>query len=84
MRSLLLARRGENAQTRLKLLTILETSATYSFRFWLPFSFDRCGREAKSGKKLLSFQRKTETGGRCVVEREKREYCSPVNLLSIN
>ena len=83
MRSLLLARRGENAETRLKLLTIVDTSAIFSFRFWLQFSWDRCGREAKSGKKLLSFQRKTDTCGRGVVERERREYCSPVNVQSI-
>ena len=74
----MLGRRGENAETRLKLLTIVYTWATYSVRFWLPFSWDRCERETKSRKKLLCFQRKTDTCGRGVVERERREYCSLV------
>ena len=36
MRSLLLARRGENSETRLKLLTIADGSATYSQSVQMP------------------------------------------------
>ena len=39
--------------------------------------------EGKIRKKLLSFQRKTDTCGRGVVVRERREYCSPVSVQSI-
>ena len=35
MRSLLLARRGENAEMRLKLLTIVDSSATYIPSLWI-------------------------------------------------
>ena len=35
MRSLLLARRGENAETRLKLFTIVDNSATYIPSLWI-------------------------------------------------
>ena len=41
------------------------------------------GTGDKNGNKLLRFQRKTDTSGRGVVVRERREYCSPVNVQSI-
>ena len=53
MRSLLLARKGENAETHLKLLTIVDNSATYRLLAW------------------------------GVVVRERRQYCSPVNVQGI-
>ena len=37
----------------------------------------------KNRKKLLSFQRKTDTSGRGVAVRGRREYCSHVNVQSI-
>ena len=37
----------------------------------------------KKRKKLLSFQRGTDTCGQGVVVRARREYCSPVNFQSI-
>ena len=37
----------------------------------------------KNRKKLFSFQRKTNTCERGVVVRERREYCSPVSVQSI-
>ena len=45
MRSLLQARKGENAETGLKLLTIVDSSATYSPSLWIlsPLSW-RCSK----------------------------------------
>ena len=40
------------------------------------------GTGGTNGKKL-TFQRKTDTCGRSVVVRERRDYCSPVNVQSI-
>ena len=37
----------------------------------------------KNRKKRLNFQRETDTCGRGVVVRERREYCSPVSVQSI-
>ena len=37
----------------------------------------------KNRKKLLSFQREMDTCGQGVVVRVRREYCSPVNVQSI-
>ena len=49
MRSLLLARRGENAETFLKLLTIVDSSADYSLWILSPLS----GRCSKRKKRVL-------------------------------
>ena len=62
MKCLLLTRRGGERGNTLKLLTIVDSSATNSasFFFLIPWL---CGREKKNGNKLLSCQRKTDTCG---------------------
>ena len=40
-------------------------------------------KQRKNRKKVFSFQRKTDTCGRGVVVRERRKYCSPVSVQSI-
>ena len=69
MRSLLLARRGENTETCLKFLTIV------SYR----------GQLAHLQSELVDplKERKTDISGQGVVVRVRREYCSPVNVESI-